>query len=56
MDNSLFVMISVDIKIGLSERCLVNSLTCILSQALRNCLRISNIYEGNSNKKKNRSN
>ena len=51
--NSLFVMISVLVKSTLSGRCLINSLMNMSSQALRSYLKLANIYDGNSNNKKN---
>ena len=50
--NSAFVSISILVKSNLGERCLINTLMNISSQALRSYLRLANIYDGNSNKKK----
>ena len=51
MDSS-FVMIIMLLKNRLSGTGLVNSLMCVSSSALRNHLKLANIYDGNSNKKK----
>ena len=50
--NSSFAMISVLVKSNLSERCLINLLMNISSQALRSHLKLTNIYDSNFNKKK----
>ena len=50
--NSIFVIISILMKINLNERCLVNALMNINNDALRNYLTLACIYDGNSNKKK----
>ena len=50
--NSSFVMISILLKSNLSERCLVNSLMYVSSNSLRNYLKLANIYDANSNKRK----
>ena len=50
--NSSFAMISVLVKSNLSERCLINLLMNISSQALRSHLKLANIYDSNFNKKK----
>ena len=50
--NSTFVMISILMKSYLNERCLVNALMSINNERLRDYLRLTCIYDGNSNKKK----
>ena len=50
--NSLFVGISVLIKSNISEKCLVNMLMNISGQSLRSYLKLANIYDGISSKKK----
>ena len=50
--NSSFVSICVLMKSNLGERCLINTLMNMTSQALRFYLKHANIYDGNSNKKK----
>ena len=50
--NSSFVAISVLVKCNLSDRCLINTSMNISSQSLRAYLKLANIYDGNSNKKK----
>ena len=51
--NSTFVMISMLVKSNTGERCLINVLMNITSQALENYLDMANIYSGKSSKKKN---
>ena len=51
--NSSFVGISILVKSNISERCLVNILTNTSSQSLRSYLKLANIYDGISSKKKN---
>ena len=50
--NSSFVCISILVKSKLTKNCLINHLNEISSQSLRSYLRLANIYDGNSNKKK----
>ena len=50
--NSSFVVISSLIKNDLGEKCLINILMNISSQALGDYLEYANIYKGNSSKKK----
>ena len=50
--NSAFVMISIVMKSNWNERCLVNALMDINNEGLRTYLRLANIYDGNSNKRK----
>ena len=50
--NSSFVCISILVKSKLPKNCLINDLNEVSSQFLRSYLRLSNIYDGNSNKKK----
>ena len=50
--NSSFVGISILVKSNIRERCLVNVLMNISSQSLRNYLKLVNIYDGISSKKK----
>ena len=50
--NSTFVMISMLVKSNIGERCLINVLMNITSQALENYLDMANIYSDKSSKKK----
>ena len=50
--NSTVVMISILLKSNLSDRCFVYALMCINNEGLRDYLRLANIYDGNSNKRK----
>ena len=50
--NSSFVCISILIKSKLPMNCFINHLNKVSSQSLRSQLRLANIYDGNSNKKK----
>ena len=50
--NSSFVGISTLIKSDIREKCLINFLMNILTQALRYYLECANIYKANSAKKK----
>ena len=50
--NSSFVIISILIKTKLAMNCVINHLNEVSSQSLRSYLRLANIYDGNSNKKK----
>ena len=50
--NSSFVCISILVKSKLPKKNLINRLNEISSQSVRSCLRLANIYDGNSNKKK----
>ena len=48
--NTGFVMISKLVKSNLSDKCLINVLYSIDAKLLRYCLRMVEIYDGNSNK------
>ena len=50
--NSSFVAISTLIKSNIGEKCFINFLMNVSAQALRDYLEFSNIYKGNSPKKK----
>ena len=50
--NSSFVCISILVKSNISRQCLINFLNEVSSQSLRYYLKLANIYDGNSNKKK----
>ena len=50
--NSSFVCISILVKSKLPKKNLINRLNEISSQSVRSYLRLANIYDGNSNKKK----
>ena len=50
--NSSFVCINILVKSKLPKNCLINHLNEISSQSLRSYLRLANIYDGISNKKK----
>ena len=50
--NSAFVSISTLIKSNIGEKCLINFLSNVSSQALRDYLECANIYKGNSLKEK----
>ena len=50
--NSSFVCISILVKSRLPKNCLINHLNEVSSQSLRSYLRLANIYDGSSNKKK----
>ena len=50
--NSSFVAMSTLIKSDITEKCLVNVLMNISTQALGDYLKSANIYEGNASKKK----
>ena len=52
MINSTFIMISMLVKSNIGERCLINALINISSEALENYLDMANIYLGKSSKKK----
>ena len=51
--NSSFACISILVKSRLPKNCLINYLNEVSSQSLRSYLRLANIYDGISNKKKN---
>ena len=51
--NSSFVVISKLVKSDIGEKCLINFLMNVSTQALRDYLECANIYKGNSIKKKN---
>ena len=50
--NSSFTFISILVKSNIPRNCLFNFLNEVSSQSLRSYLRLANIYDGNSNKKK----
>ena len=50
--NSSFVCISILVKSKIPKNCLINHLNEVSSQSLRSYLRLANISDGNSNKKK----
>ena len=50
--NSSFVCISILVKSNISRQRLINFLNKVSSQSLRYYLKLANIYDGNSNKKK----
>ena len=50
--NSLFVCISILVKSNISRQCLINFLSEVSRQSLHHYLKLANIYDGNSNKKK----
>ena len=50
--NSSFECISILLKSNISRQCLINHLNEVSSQSLRYYLKLANIYDGNSNKKK----
>ena len=50
--NSSFVAASALVKSNLGETCLINALMNVSSQSLRAYLKLANIQDGNSNKKK----
>ena len=50
--NSSLVTIGILVKSNIGERRLMNFLMNISTQALRDYLRLANIYKGNSSKKK----
>ena len=51
--NSSFACTSILVKSRLPKNCLINYLNEVSSQSLRSYLRLANIYDGISNKKKN---
>ena len=50
--NSSFVCISVLIKNNINKPSLINFLNEVSSKSLRDYLKIANIYDGSSNKKR----
>ena len=50
--NSSFACISILVKININRKCLINFLSKVSCQSLRYYLKLANIYDGNSNKKK----
>ena len=50
--NSSLVCISILVKKIIHKQCLINFLNELSSKSLRDYLRLANIYDGNSNKKK----
>ena len=53
--NSTLVAISTLVKSNIDERCLINILMNISTPALRDYLKLANIYRGKSSKKENKS-
>ena len=49
--NSAIFAISTLVKSNIGERCLINILMNISAPALRDYLKLANIYTGNSSKK-----
>ena len=52
--NSTLVAISTLVKSNIDERCLINILMNISTPALRDYLKLANIYTGKSSKKENK--
>ena len=52
--NSTLVAISTLVKSNIGERCLINILMNISTPALRDYLKLANIYRGKSSKKENK--
>ena len=50
--NSSFIGIRISVKSRISEKFLINILMNMSSHSLRSYLKLANIYDGNSNKKK----
>ena len=50
--NSSFVCINILVKSNISRLCLINFLNELSSRSLRYYLKLANIYDGNSNKRK----
>ena len=50
--NSSFTCIRILVKSNISRQCLINFLNELSSRLLRYYLKLANIYDGNSNKKK----
>ena len=50
--NASFVRIGTLVKINIGRQTLINFLNEVSSQALRYYLKLANIYDGNSNRKK----
>ena len=50
--NSSLVAIATLVKSNIGERCLINILMNISSQSLRSYIKLADIYDGNSNKRK----
>ena len=50
--NSSFVCIGFLIKNNINKQCLINFLNEVTSKSLRDYLKLANIYDGSSNKKK----
>ena len=50
--NSAFIMMSILVKSNLGERCLINALINMSSEALEKYLDMANVYSGKSTKKK----
>ena len=50
--NSSFACISILVKNNTNRQCLINFLNEVSSQSLRYYLKLANIYDGNSNRKK----
>ena len=50
--NSSFACISLLVKSNISKPCLINFLNELSSKSLRSYLKLANIFDGNSNKRK----
>ena len=50
--NSSFASLTILVKSNIPKNCLINILYEVSSQSLRSYLRLANIYDDNSNKKK----
>ena len=50
--NSSFTCITILVKSNISRPCLINFLNELSSRSLRYYLKLANIYDGNSNKRK----
>ena len=50
--NSSFTGLTILVKSNIPKNCLINFLNKVSSQSLRSYLRLANIYDRNSNKKK----
>ena len=50
--NSSFTCIRILVKSNISRQCLTDFLNEVSSRSLRYYLKLANIYDGNSNKKK----
>ena len=50
--NSSLVFIGILGKISISKHCLIKSLNHVSSNTLRRCLGLTEVYDGNANKKR----